>query len=79
MSQYYKKPHPIFVKYVNNIATEYNFKDIKHRLIFAAKCLGYLDSLFNKSHKFSGSFKAKEYMSLKRKIVSIVPKEIGLR
>lgn len=78
MLHYSRKPHPIFVRYVENIIQDYDLTDMRYRLIFAAKCLGYLDGLFNKAQALSKRFPSRDYMHLRNKLIAMLPKGMNL-
>lgn len=49
--------HSLFIDYANLIAGERNLSDYTNRLIFACKCIGFLDCMFernpnNESYKY---------------------------
>ena len=48
MLWYNRKIHPLFESYVNTLVNFHNLSNPIDRFIFACKCIGYLDCLFNR-------------------------------
>ena len=62
-----RKIHPLFDLYVKYISQEHRLKSPYDRVVFASKCLGYLDCLFDKYHG-QARMTIEDYMYLKKRI-----------